>query len=154
MLLISGLLVPWPPVAVIAVSVAFGAMQSGILLVNNAEDLDEDEREGIRTASTVLKARGAVTLALILMLSGGVSLALLLSALGHAMGVMGSLPLAGILGWNALWLSRLRGEMPGLSEAARREKIRKQGKHVPRRIEAGAWAALVGAVAVFLSRAV
>jgi hypothetical protein len=42
--------------------------------------------------------------------------------------------------------------MEGRDEAARREAIRVKGKHVPRRIELGAWMALVAALVSFVAR--
>lgn len=153
MVLVSGLFVTLPPLPVIAVALSFGAMQSGILLVNNAEDLDEDERVGTRTASSVLGARGAITFALALVTLGGTLLAAMLGILaGGIAAVAAAAPLTAVIAWNAAWLKRLRDQMIAAAEPEARARLRKEGKHVPRRIEAGAWAALFGAAAVFLLR--
>jgi 1,4-dihydroxy-2-naphthoate octaprenyltransferase len=64
-------------------SAAYGAMQTGVLLVNNAEDLDEDEREGIRTVAVTLGAAGTVRLGRRLACWGGLALGVVLAvALG------------------------------------------------------------------------
>ena len=48
--------------------------------MNNAEDLDEDEREGIRTAAVALGAAGSVRAARALALLGGVAYGAVIAA--------------------------------------------------------------------------
>jgi 1,4-dihydroxy-2-naphthoate octaprenyltransferase len=146
MVMVAGVFQQNPSLEVVLTSLAFGAMQTGVLLVNTAEDLDEDEREGIRTVAVVLRARGAIVLARALVLGGGLALALLLRS-------WAVVPLLGVVAWNVRWLHALVTRMTPLDETARREAIRAQGKHVPKRIEAGAWVALLAAAALFLARA-
>lgn len=150
MLLISGLLVPLPEREAIIAFLGFAAMQTGVLLVNNAEDLDEDEREEIQTASTVLGAQGAVTLALALVLTGGTLLTFTLGLQMHGWRALGAAPLLAVTAWNGLWLEGLRRRMNGQSETVSRETVRDEAKHVPRRVEAGAWAAFLAALTIFL----
>ena len=153
MAMISGLFAAWPPTLVLLVGAAFGAMQTGALLVNTAEDLDEDEREGIRTVAVALQAAGSMRLGRALSAFGGVALALLLAAsLEVWWAVCGLLPLAFVVIYNERWLAKLALATRGIPESAAREAIRKQGKHVPDHVEAGAWATLLGALAVFLAR--
>jgi alpha-ketoglutarate-dependent taurine dioxygenase/4-hydroxybenzoate polyprenyltransferase len=154
MAMISGLFAAWPPTLVLLVATAFGAMQTGVLLVNTAEDLDEDEREGIRTVAVALQAAGTMRLARALSAYGGVALALLLAAsLDVGWAVFGLLPLVFVVIYNERWLSKLCSATRGIPESAARELIRKQGKYVPDHVEAGAWVTLAGALAVFLARA-
>jgi len=145
-----------PTLAGVAVATTFAAMQSGILLVNNAEDLDEDEREGIYTASVALQARGAVRVGRALAVGGGVALVvcLLLIAVetGGVVSAVAALPLAITTGLTDRWLARLQRRTDVEPEADAREAIRKQGKHVPTRVEAGAWAALLAVAVGFLGR--
>ncbi|MFT3713984.1 MAG: TauD/TfdA family dioxygenase [Archangium sp.] len=139
MVMISGLFVDQPSLELILASTAFGVMQTGVLLVNTAEDLDEDEREGIRTVAVVFQALGTIKLARLLVLVGAVSFAMLL-------GSPLALPLLALAAWNLRWLSVLAKKMEPLDETGRRAAIRDQGKHVPTRIEAGAWLALFAAI--------
>jgi 1,4-dihydroxy-2-naphthoate octaprenyltransferase len=135
MVMISGLFVDRPSAELIAASIAFGVMQTGVLLVNTAEDLDEDEREGIRTVAVVFQARGTIVLARVLVVAGAVGLALALRSVF-------AVPLLLVAAWNARWLTTLLTTLTPRDEAGRRAAIRDQGKHVPTRIEAGAWVAL------------
>lgn len=145
MIMVAGLFREVPGLDVVLASIFFGAMQTGVLLVNTAEDLDEDEREGIRTVAVVLGARGSIVLARALVLLGGVALAVLLRN-------WAILPLLGVVAWNVKWLHALATRMGPLDEAGRREAIRAQEKYVPRRIETGAWMGLVAAIGLFISR--
>ena len=152
MLMVAGVFRETPGLDVVLTSLCFGAMQTGVLLVNTAEDLDEDEREGIRTVAVVLQARGSIVLARALVFGGGLLLAV---GLGRAAGgawSLASLPLLAVVAWNTRWLHSLASRLAPLDEAARREAIRAQGKHVPKRIETGAWVALIAAAAVFAAR--
>ncbi len=152
MAMIGWLLAEWPPLEVWFVSVLFGSVQSGILLVNNAEDLDEDEREGIQTASVALGAAGAMQTARGMCLAGGLGFLVLICRLLPVEAWGALLPFAAVLVFNDRWLAALCRSTSGVPEAQAREAIRKQGKHVPRHIEFGAWAALFAAFAVFIVR--
>jgi alpha-ketoglutarate-dependent taurine dioxygenase/1,4-dihydroxy-2-naphthoate octaprenyltransferase len=153
MAMIAGIFVEVPGAGLLLAAIAYGTMQTGVLLVNNAEDLDEDEREGIRTAAVALQARGAVRLARALALVGGLGYAGVLAATtGAAWALAALLPLAAAVAYNERWLRALGQSTAGLAESAAREAIRKQGRFVPRHLEAGAWAACVAALAVLLAR--
>ncbi len=145
-----------PSLGGLAVATAYAAMQSGILLVNNAEDLDEDEREGIRTASVVLGAARAVRVGRALAVGGGAALGAILAlfavATGRLLPLLALFLLAGTTAATERWLGTLQARTADAPEGQAREAIRKQGKHVPTRIEAGAWAALAAVVALFVAR--
>ncbi len=139
MVMISGLFVDVPSAELLLASVAFGVMQTGVLLVNTAED----QREGIRTVAVVFQARGTIQLARVLLVVGAVLLAgTLRSPL--------ALPLLLVCAWNARWLTTLLTTMTPRDEAGRRAAIRDQSKHVPTRIETAAWVALVCVAATVL----
>lgn len=152
MVLVSGLFTDWPAWQVLLGAIGFGVMQSGILLVNNAEDLDEDEREGIRTASIALGARRAMAVAGGMIVAGAALFAGVCAASMPWVGSVALLPLLGVAGWNARWVQALWRRMGPLAEPARRAAVREQGKYVPRHIEAGAWVAVLGPLAVFAFR--
>lgn len=153
MAMIAGLFVAFPSPAVLLVALAYGAMQTGVLLVNTAEDLDEDEREGIRTVAVTLQAAGSMRLGRALSALGGLVLGgVLASQLRVTWLAIALLPLAAVVAYNDRWLAALSSATRGVAETKARESIRDQGKYVPRHVEAGAWASLVGAMAVFVSR--
>lgn len=153
MAMIAGLFTELPSPRVLLVSLAYGAMQTGVLLVNTAEDLDEDEREGIRTAAVALGAAGTMRASRALALVGGVALAALLAPRGAGPAWLVALaPLVATIAYNARWLTGLVTATRGVAEDVAREAIRKQGRYVPRHIEAGAWAALAAATAVLAAR--
>jgi 1,4-dihydroxy-2-naphthoate octaprenyltransferase len=152
MALVAGVFAPLPSAALLLAATAFGVMQTGVLLVNTAEDLDEDEREQVRTAAVVLRARGTIRLARALVASGALLFVAVLAATCPPIAWAGLVPVASCAAWNERWLARLEVGMEGRDEAARREAIRAQGKHVPRRIELGAWMALLAALVSFGAR--
>jgi alpha-ketoglutarate-dependent taurine dioxygenase/4-hydroxybenzoate polyprenyltransferase len=152
MVMIAGLFTAFPSPILIAVALAYGLMQTGVLLVNTAEDLDEDEREGIRTAAVALGAHGSMRAALLLSVVGALSLiAMFVASLNHFWQSIAVAPLLAVLVYNTRWLTRLATSTKG-EERAARAAIRDQGKYVPRHIEAGAWAAAFAALAVFIGR--
>lgn len=154
MALVEGLLQPWPSLELLAISLCFGAMQTGVLLVNNAEDLDEDERLGIRTASVVLGARGSVRMASALVGLGGVGLVLALLWLGRAapwtwLGAAASVvPVVLSLRWT-LGISR---EIRGLGSEQARRAIREHGSEVPGRVEFAAYVLMAASALIALGR--
>ena len=153
MTLVTGLFAAWPPPLVVLVSMAYGAMQTGVLLVNTAEDLDEDEREGIQTVAVVLKARGTMRLARALAGMGGLALVATVGLSWVKWSTLPALlPLALALAYNDRWLRKIAHVTGELPEKGAREAIRKQGRYVPRHVEAGAWTALFAAAAVFIVR--
>ena len=152
MAMVAGVFTAVPSVALLLAATGFGIMQTGVLLVNTAEDLDEDEREGIRTAAVVLRARGTIRLARALVTFGAILFASVLATGCPPVYWLGLLPLSAVAAWNERWLARLDRAMEGRDEAGRRTAIRAQGKHVPRRIELGAWLALFAATANLIAR--
>ena len=152
MAMVAGVFAARPSATLLAAALGFGVMQTGVLLVNTAEDLDEDEREGIRTVAVVLRARGTIRLARGLVVGGAMTFVAVLAASGPLLVALGLVPLVAVAGWNERWLARLDREMEARDEAGRRSAIRAQGKHVPRRIELGAWLALLAATVCFAAR--
>ena len=152
MVMISGVFSAWPGAALVAVALGFGVMQTGVLLVNTAEDLDEDEREKIRTVAVALGALGTIRAARGLVAGGALLFAAAVASTCPPAFWIALAPVAGVATWNERWLARLAGEMRPRDEAGRRASIRAQGKHVPRRLELGAWLALLAALASFVAR--
>jgi len=65
---------PWPSWSVLAVAVFYGLMQTGVILVNAAEDYPEDRELGVRTVIVSLGLKRGLSLALLLGLLGGLGL--------------------------------------------------------------------------------
>jgi alpha-ketoglutarate-dependent taurine dioxygenase/4-hydroxybenzoate polyprenyltransferase len=152
MIMVSGVFLPWPSFTVVAASIAYGVMQTGVLLVNNAEDLDEDEREGIRTAAVVMGSRGTIVAAVACVVIGALAFVAVVAAHQPLPSAVLTLPVLACAAWNARWLLKLRHTMRDLDEASRRAAIRAQGKYVPRRIETGALVSLLVVAAITLVR--
>lgn len=68
------LFAPWPSGGVIAVAVFYGLMQTGVILVNTAEDFPEDRQLKVRTAIVELGLTRGMTLAVSLAVVGGLGL--------------------------------------------------------------------------------
>ena len=152
MVMVAGVFDAVPSVTLLLAATGFGVMQTGVLLVNTAEDLDEDEREGIRTVAVVLRARGTIRLARTFVVVGPLLFASVLASRCPPVYWLGLLPLGAVAVWNERWLRRLDQAMAPRDEAGRRAAIRAQGKHVPRRVELGAWLALLAALSTFAAR--
>lgn len=152
MVMVAGIFEAWPGTDLLLAALGFGIMQTGVLLVNTAEDLDEDERERIRTIAVVLQTRGTIQLARALVLVGGSLFTAVLASGVPAPWWIGLVPLLGVVIWNERWLAALATQQRDLDESARRAAVRAQGRHVPRRIELGAWVALLGAAGCFIAR--
>ena len=100
----------------------------------------------------MLRARGTIRLARALVTFGAILFASVLATGCPPVYWLGLLPLSAVAAWNERWLARLDRAMEGRDEAGRRTAIRAQGKHVPRRIELGAWLALFAATANLIAR--
>lgn len=153
MVMIAGLFVPFPSATLLVASLAYGVMQTGVLLVNTAEDLDEDEREGIRTAAVALQAAGTMRLSRAMSVAGAVGYGLVVAwTIGPGWHLVALAPMCAMAIYNERWLASLGAATREAGEVRGREAIRKQGKYVPRHIEAGAWAALVAALPALVGR--
>jgi 4-hydroxybenzoate polyprenyltransferase len=65
---------PWPETGVLAVCVTFGMVQTGIILLNTAEDFPEDLEMGVRTVIVALGLRRGLALAVWLAAPGALLL--------------------------------------------------------------------------------
>jgi 4-hydroxybenzoate polyprenyltransferase len=74
MLFAALLFEPWPSGGVLLVAVFYGLMQTGVILVNTAEDYPEDRQLGVRTVIVALGLTRGMTLAAVLALLGGLGL--------------------------------------------------------------------------------
>ncbi|MFN7972104.1 MAG: UbiA family prenyltransferase [Acidobacteriota bacterium] len=156
MMLVSTLLRPWPPPAVVLVACAYGALQMGIILVNTAEDFAEDLASGVRTTIVVLGLPRGIGLALGLVLAGGAGLLGTLASLAAARHVPAAawaslaLPAAAIAvaarGVNALRVRIFRAE----SDRAVLE-VKRSARWVPLWVTLVAWTTLAASMVLFVS---
>lgn len=127
---------------IVAIAVAFGAMQQGALLINIVEDLREDVRHGYRTAGVVLGYRGSVAGAWCLNAMGGVALMALLlqSARWYTL-----LPFVVAWVWTLWRIGDLLLQVHRYPHEAR-DRIRKRVPELPGWLSGQAWMALIPAM--------
>lgn len=132
--------------------VAYAAMQEGIILVNTAEDVPEDEAAGIRTSAVALGLPGALALATAMVAVGGLGiLGSLVSLLPLPEGLWAVAPLS--IAW--VWVLRSVGEtasrVRGVPRATAMTAVRASARRMPLWITATAWSTLFAAVIVWLT---
>jgi 4-hydroxybenzoate polyprenyltransferase len=143
-----------PSWEVLAVAVAFGMLQTGVILVNTAEDYPEDRQLGVRTAVVALGLRRGVGLALVLAVLGSCVLvaALLVVLTGSEVPpvrLLGLLPLAVAAGGVIAGIARLRRRLSGKVETDDVRAVKRAARWVPLWMTSVAVTALVAAAAVF-----
>src|SRR5262249_7914446 len=125
---------PWPPWGVWAAATAYGLMQTGVLLVNTAEDYPEDRQMGVRTVIVALGLMPGITLALALTLLGCAGLLASYAAMFVLRGANGwalsLLPLAGACAAVSAAIIRLRQQLHGKEEEAVAE-VKRSARWVP-----------------------
>lgn len=136
------------PIPLLVLIACYGVMQQGIILINTAEDLPEDEAAGIRTTAVALGLGGCVRLAVAMVAMGGLGVA---GGLGWMAGRTGVSPvevlspLVVAWGW-VLWSVAstwplVRGRARDAAVAA----LRLRARWMPVWISATAWATLFAA---------
>jgi 1,4-dihydroxy-2-naphthoate octaprenyltransferase len=140
---------------VLAVAVAYGMLQTGVILLNTAEDYPEDRQMGVQTAIVSLGLPVGIATALTLTLAGAAALllsfaALLLSRTSTA-GTTALLPLLGscVAVTTGIWKLRLRIQNRTGEEAVL--EIRRSARWVPMWITSTALTSLLASAAVYLS---
>ncbi|MDB4954838.1 MAG: hypothetical protein JWO36_2407 [Myxococcales bacterium] len=129
--------------ALVAIVVAYGTMQEGIVLVNTAEDLPEDIAAGVRTAAVSLGLAQSITLALVLVAAGGLTV---IAMLAHAGATLAVFPLAGAVLW-VLWeLAAILRSVHGRTLANAIAALRPRARRMPLWITATAWTTLLATV--------
>jgi 1,4-dihydroxy-2-naphthoate octaprenyltransferase len=140
---------PRPGWGLWAVALAFGLTQTGVILVNNAEDYPEDRHLGVRTAVVALGLSRGIGLAAALIAVGGVGLLAGFHAgffrhLPPATG-LGLVPLVvsvAAVGWS---VTRLWWRVRGSPEAGAIAAVKRAAKWVPLWITSVALSSLAAA---------
>lgn len=143
---------PRPAWGVVAVAVFYGLMQTGVVLVNTAEDFPEDRQLGVRTVIVALGLPQGLALAAVLASVGSTGLvsSLVLLFVGrefHGPGYLGLLPLL-LVGVAVCYaIARLSVRVRAADEPQAIELVRRGARWVPVWITSLALASLLAAVA-------
>ena len=141
---------PAPSSTVLLVAAFYGLMQTGVILVNTAEDFPEDRKLGVRTAIVALGLKGGIGFAGVLHLLGGAGLiATLVVRLEFKIAIA---PLAGAWLGVGLALARLRLSLRGLDEEAACVAVKRAARFVPLWITSVALSTLLAAGACAYER--
>jgi alpha-ketoglutarate-dependent taurine dioxygenase/4-hydroxybenzoate polyprenyltransferase len=141
----------WPLALLIA---SYGAMQEGIVLVNTAEDLPEDEEAGVTTTAVALGLSRCLALAMALVCVGGLGVAGALAAMATDRGASVPValgPLAAAWVWVTWEVTSAWRAVRGPSADGAIRALRPRARRMPLWIAATAWGTLAGAVIVGLS---
>jgi 4-hydroxybenzoate polyprenyltransferase len=144
-----------PPWGVVAVAVAYGVLQTGVILVNTAEDYPEDRQMGVQTAIVRLGLPRGIATAVVLTLAGSALLHSFTTLLAARTGTVGAgaalLPLLGACAAVSIGIWRLQQRLRGRTEAEAVEEVKRSAHWVPVWITSTAVASLLAAIAVCLS---
>lgn len=148
---------PAPPPEVYGVALAYGLLQTGVVLVNTAEDYPEDRAMGINTVIVSLGLPRGIRLAHRLALAGALALWLLFSLvlfvrapwLGGYLAVLAFILVSGFV-CDRIRRLRLRVESSEPVEAV--DAVKEAGRWVPLAITLVALSALLVALARFAAR--
>jgi len=146
-----------PPWETYIVSLAYGLLQTGVLLVNTAEDYPEDERENVRTVIIALGLhrglRGAVWLA-----SAGAASLLAAFATTYwnrqvpRAGWFALVPLGAAAALVVISLGKLSRHIRAMNLPDAIAQVKKSGKWVPAWITAVALSSLLASIVAFIGR--
>ena len=158
MLMIATLFDVWPPPALVAFAMAYGAVQMGIILVNTAEDYPEDLEAGVHTVIVTLGLSPGIRLASLLTAAG--ALAMLITLVGlyayRAFPLWKSVALLPVIA-ASIWLVdsiyRLKRDVAAASLEEGIARVKAAAKNVPAWVTVMAWTSLAAVVALFLTSA-
>lgn len=135
------------------IAAAFGLLQSGVILLNNAEDEPEDRASGVRTAVVALGVSRSMRVAALMAASGSMLMiiTLALSAFrkgSHhgALAALGAIPFAIVVARTARRLWQLANDTDGASPGVTATLVRSISKEVPNWLTHGAWTALLATI--------
>ena len=157
-MIFTACLFTWPPpTEVLLFSLTFGLLQTGVILVNTAEDFPEDRDLGVRTIIVFTGLRAGLRLALALAALGWISLMSVIAWIGYHLGSglgvlfagIGPLLMAG--GFVSVSLLRLVVDLPP-SEADSIARAKRAARLVPVWITSCALTSLWAAAMLFWLR--
>jgi len=144
-----------PSWGVVVVAVAYGMLQTGVILLNTAEDFPEDRQMGVNTAIVALGLPRGIGAAAVLTLAGSapllLSFAFLIVRTGNALGAAGLLPLLGACVAVSFGIGRLNRRLRSQSEQEAIAEVKRAARWVPVWITSTAVTSLLAAVVIRLS---
>jgi alpha-ketoglutarate-dependent taurine dioxygenase/1,4-dihydroxy-2-naphthoate octaprenyltransferase len=153
----SSLVTRFPQPAVLTLAAAYGLLQVGVLMLNNAEDYTEDRAAGLHTAIVALGLHRSMRVAQAL--TGGAGL-LALGSFGYLFNAeklpktayLALLPLAGAVGYIARGYETVNQQIAGKDEAEATAIIKESGRLIPKWLMGTAFTSLLAAGVLFGAR--
>jgi len=153
----GSLVTRFPRPAVLTLAAAYGLLQVGVLMLNNAEDYTEDRAAGLYTAIVALGLHRSMRVAQAL--TGGAGL-LVLGSFGYLFkaeklpkaAYLVLLPLAGAVAYIAQGYETVNQRIADKDEAAATAIIKEHGPLIPKWLMATAYASLLAAGVLFGAR--
>lgn len=153
----GSLVTRFPKPAVLTLAAAYGLLQVGVLMLNNAEDYPEDRAAGLHTAIVALGLHRSMRVAQAL--TGGAGLLALCSFayLFHAeklpkAAYLALLPLAGAVAYVTQGYETINQKIAAKDETAAAAVLKENGMLVPQWLKATAYTSLVAAGVLFAAR--
>jgi 4-hydroxybenzoate polyprenyltransferase len=145
-----------PPWSVIAVAVAFGMVQTGVIMVNTAEDYPEDRQMGVTTLIVRLGLTRGISAAAALALAGSVSLllsfvSLLVARHVYVWAATALLPLLGACAGVSIGISRLQQRLRARTREEAIAAVKRSARWVPVWITSTAVTSLLAAMGICLN---
>ena len=136
MLFVTLIFDPSPALPVWVVSVAFGLLQSGVILVNTAEDYSEDRQMSVNTIIVSLGLKRGIQLAAWLTVTGTIVAVSALIALYGSRELLSDhwpwlLPFSGAALFDSICIAQLSRVIVRSDHAAAVEAVRQSAKFVP-----------------------
>lgn len=158
MLMIATLFNVWPPFALVAFSMAYGAVQMGIILVNTAEDYPEDREANVHTVIVTLGLAPGIRLASALTAAGALAMLATLIELYWARGVpvvksLALLPVIAASIWLVASIYRLHLAVAAAPLETGIARVKTAAKNVPAWVTVMAWSSLAAVAILFLTSA-
>jgi alpha-ketoglutarate-dependent taurine dioxygenase/1,4-dihydroxy-2-naphthoate octaprenyltransferase len=153
----GSLVTRFPRPAVLTLAAAYGLLQVGVLMLNNAEDYTEDRAAGLRTAIVALGLHRGMRVAQAL--TGGAGL-LALGSFGYLFkteklpktAYLALLPLAGAVAYIAQGYEKVNHDIADKDEVAATAIIKESGHLIPKWLMATAYTSLLAAGVLFGAR--
>ena len=153
----GSLVTRFPRPAVLTLAAAYGLLQVGVLMLNNAEDYTEDRAAGLRTAIVALGLHRGMRVAQAL--TGGAGL-LALGSFGYLFkseklpktAYLALLPLAGAVAYIAQGYEKINQDIAAKDEVAATATIKENGHLIPKWLMATAYTSLLAAGVLFGAR--
>ncbi|WP_139926256.1 TauD/TfdA family dioxygenase [Hymenobacter sp. DG01] len=153
----GSLVTHFPRPAVLTMAGAYGLLQVGVLMLNNAEDYTEDQAAGLNTAIVALGLHRSMRVAQAL--TGGAGL-LALGSFAYLFraeklpkaAYVALLPLAGAVAYVAQGYETINQKIEDKDEAAATAVLKENGMRVPQWLKATAYTSLLAAGVLFAAR--